>query len=171
MAGCFSMLFGLCLVALHSVQSSPLSNGVQESLDATDLILQDITTRWQVLQYPNFLKSAFMSVRSWKYLQKKLEQKVLSSSISTGSRNFTIVFTGSSVTSGQDSDFAQSFPAIVEQLMKPAFLYLNVNLVVRNVAFGNNPCLPYDVCVRTFAGNDADIVVWEQVFPIIVFDL
>ena len=27
---------------------------------------------------------------------------------------------------------------------------------------GNNPCMPYDICVRTFAGIDADIVHWEQ---------
>lgn len=160
---CLLLYLALFLGALHRVNCSSLVNGVQKSLDATDLVLRDILTRWQVQKYPNFLKSAFMSVRSWNYLKKKMEQKVLASSLSTGSRNFTIVFTGSSVTSGQDSDFDQSFPVLVERIMKPAFLNLNVNLVVRNVAFGNNPCLPYDVCVRTFAGDDADVVIWEQV--------
>ena len=27
---------------------------------------------------------------------------------------------------------------------------------------GNNPCMPYDMCVRTYTGNDSDIVHWEQ---------
>ena len=27
---------------------------------------------------------------------------------------------------------------------------------------GNNPCTPYDMCVKYFAGLDADIVHWEQ---------
>lgn len=31
---------------------------------------------------------------------------------------------------------------------------------------GNNPCIPYDVCVKAFAGNEADIVHWEQVHSI-----
>ena len=31
-----------------------------------------------------------------------------------------------------------------------------------NVAHGNNPCMPYDPCVGTIAGFDADIVHWEQ---------
>jgi hypothetical protein len=29
---------------------------------------------------------------------------------------------------------------------------------------GNNPCMPYDACVETYAGKYADIVVWEQSF-------
>lgn len=29
---------------------------------------------------------------------------------------------------------------------------------------GNNPCVPYDLCVKTFAGLDADMVQWEQSF-------
>merc|ERR1711871_52676 len=39
-----------------------------------------------------------------------------------------------------------------------------MNLITRNAAMGNNPCMPYDVCVKTFAGMDSDIVHWEQSF-------
>ena len=46
--------------------------------------------------------------------------------------------------------------------MKSSLKTLNVNLVIRRVAFGNNPCYPYDICPRIFCGNDADIVHWEQ---------
>jgi hypothetical protein len=27
---------------------------------------------------------------------------------------------------------------------------------------GNNPCLPYDLCVKEYSGLDADVVHWEQ---------
>lgn len=48
--------------------------------------------------------------------------------------------------------------------MEPAFKALNLKLVAKNVALGNNPCMPYDVCVKIFAGLDADIVQWEQTY-------
>jgi len=48
--------------------------------------------------------------------------------------------------------------------MDHAFQSLNIKLIVKNVALGNNPCMPYDVCVKIFAGLDADIVQWEQTY-------
>ena len=121
---------------------------LHSSLGLTDDILSAIETRWDIKNYPNFLKSGYMSVRAWKYLRVKLEQKIVSAQISRGIKNFTIAFTGSSVTAGHDSDYVKSFPALVGLAMRPALAPLGVNVVSRNVAFGNNPCLPYDVCVR-----------------------
>lgn len=68
----------------------------------------------------------------------------------------------SSVTAGHDSPFERSYPVVVGQMMEDAFKPVNVKFVSRNVALGNNPCVPYDICVNTFAGLDADIVHWEQ---------
>ena len=48
--------------------------------------------------------------------------------------------------------------------MRPAFEALGIELDSRNVALGNNPCTPYDVCVKYFSGLDADIVHWEQTY-------
>jgi hypothetical protein len=48
--------------------------------------------------------------------------------------------------------------------MKAAFDSLNIDLISRGVALGNNPCVPYDICVNVFAGLDADIVHWEQTY-------
>ena len=48
--------------------------------------------------------------------------------------------------------------------MKDSFSPLGIDLLTRNVALGNNPCTPYDVCVKYFAGVDADIVLWEQTY-------
>lgn len=68
----------------------------------------------------------------------------------------------SSVTAGHDSPFNKSTPIIAGEYMEKAFEALGMKLVTRNVALGNNPCMPYDVCIKYFAGNDADIVHWEQ---------
>jgi len=48
------------------------------------------------------------------------------------------------------------------ELMKSSLDALDIALDSRNVALGNNPCTPYDVCVKYFGGLDADIVHWEQ---------
>ena len=48
--------------------------------------------------------------------------------------------------------------------MQPAFEALGIELDSRNVALGNNPCTPYDACVKFFVGEDADIVHWEQTY-------
>lgn len=72
----------------------------------------------------------------------------------------TILF--SSVTAGHDSFFNDSTPVVVGTLMKSSFQAMDIDFESRNVALGNNPCVPYDVCIKYFAGLDADIVHWEQ---------
>jgi len=47
-------------------------------------------------------------------------------------------------------------------MLAPVFKALNVEAVVYSAALGNNPCFPYDICMRTYCGEDADIVHWEQ---------
>jgi hypothetical protein len=47
-------------------------------------------------------------------------------------------------------------------MMKTSFQAMDIDFESRNVALGNNPCVPYDVCIKYFAGLDADIVHWEQ---------
>ena len=68
----------------------------------------------------------------------------------------------SSVTAGHDSLFNASTPVQTGLIMQPVLAKLDVELDSRNVALGNNPCTPYDVCVKYFAGLDADVVHWEQ---------
>lgn len=78
------------------------------------------------------------------------------------SSKFVISFMGSSVTAGHDSPFNITFPSLTGVIMNPPFEILGIELESRNAAMGNNPCLPYDLCVHAFAGKDADIVHWEQ---------
>jgi hypothetical protein len=73
-------------------------------------------------------------------------------------------FMGSSVTAGHDTPFNISFSELTGQYMKTPLQAFNIQTISRNVALGNNPCVPYDLCVETFAGSDADIIHWEQTF-------
>lgn len=66
------------------------------------------------------------------------------------------------MTAGHDSHFNQSTPIVTQTLMEKALHSADVSLDVRNVALGNNPCMPYDICVKFFTGYDADVVHWEQ---------
>jgi len=66
------------------------------------------------------------------------------------------------VTAGHDSYFNASTPVVAGVYLASAFAAIGIDLDSRNVALGNNPCTPYDVCVKFFAGMDADIVHWEQ---------
>lgn len=129
-----------------------------------------------------------------KYQKQLLARFTDPSSNNVQQHGFVVSFTGSSVTAGHDSKFEEAFPSLVNSTMAPIFREAGISLHVRNVAVGNNPCMwvisislsslifklihhghfyspssyvecrPYDVCVKAFAGNDADIVVWEQTY-------
>lgn len=68
------------------------------------------------------------------------------------------------MTAGHDSHFNASTPIVAGNYMQSAFAAVGIELDSRNVALGNNPCTPYDVCVKYFTGLDADIVHWEQTY-------
>jgi len=71
-------------------------------------------------------------------------------------------FSGSSVTAGHDNYFHEAFPSVLNATLQPIFKSLDIELVVRNRAFGNNPCCPYDDCLETHLGDDLDVLAWEQ---------
>jgi hypothetical protein len=119
-------------------------------------------SEWEIDKYPNFLKSCQMHKSSWEVLRLRFMERIISNAVLESKKPFVISFMGSSVTAGHDSLFSQSYPVVAEGLMKEVFAAANIELVVRNHALGNNPCMPYDVCVGAIAGYDADIVHWEQ---------
>jgi hypothetical protein len=94
-------------------------------------------------------------------MQLKFQSKILAADAGV-QQKFVVSFLGSSVAAGHDSMFNESFPIATKPLMEPAFQAAGIELITRNAAIGNNPCLPYDACVRVFSGPDADIVHWEQ---------
>jgi len=136
---------------------------VSEALAKTRQVMGEIYTEWDVDNFPAFLASAAMPTKSYEVMKLKYERVVLEALIHPAAQmNFTISFMGSSVTAGHDSPFNLSFTEITGRLMAPAFAPVHVNLITRNAAMGNNPCIPYDACPSAFAGKDADVIHWEQ---------
>lgn len=157
------VVLGLVLVAAQN-NHQELMKKLQAAKRVTNQQIHAIHMEWNIDQYPNFLKSCSMHRNGWLELIMRFVLSILDSNIETEhlTNEFVISFTGSSVTAGHDSFFNQSYPIVTSDWMKPAFAAAGVDLVVRNVAFGNNPCMPYDPCVGTIAGFDADMVHWEQ---------
>lgn len=135
---------------------------LKKSLEITDRLLQKISDEWDIPNYPKFLKSCFMHKSAWETMKWKYMSKILKREIDNTKEKFVISFSGSSVTAGHDSHFNQSTPIVAGEYMREAFEALDVPLESRNVALGNNPCMPYDLCIKFFAGYDADVVIWEQ---------
>ena len=165
--------FSLLLVSILSFSftgTDPHQKSISDSIAATDEILLKLSERWQVQLYPQFLRSAEINLSSWEILKTKFQIKILMSlmtkKLKPGTKNsnkFVVSFLGSSVTAGHASNFNVSVSEMTRLFMKPAFDAAGIQLEVINGAMGNNPCLPYDVCVKAFAGPEADIIQWEQV--------
>jgi hypothetical protein len=76
-------------------------------------------------------------------------------------RPFKFAFGGYSVTVGRGNLFSQSFPLVMERILKEPFDALGVKLQVRNAAIGGIPSFPYGWCMANFWGLDADVVSWD----------
>jgi hypothetical protein len=85
-----------------------------------------------------------------------------SGSSSSGSSRplFIYIFGGSSVTSGHDNYYNQSYPSVFERRMRPVFEALGVELRVRNIAMGSTGCDPYNACYQPQSDEDPDFVSW-----------
>ena len=78
------------------------------------------------------------------------------------SRPFVLAFGGYSVTVGRGNFFSQSYPFVLEKIVKEIFKdALGIDIVVRNAAIGGTPSFPYGWCLKNFLGDDADVVSWE----------
>ena len=74
---------------------------------------------------------------------------------------FVASFGGYSVTVGRGNMFSQSFPFLMESVLKEPLKKLGVDLVVRNAAIGGIPSFPYGWCLSNFLGEDSDLVSWD----------
>lgn len=136
---------------------------LKKALDKTDSLIKKISDEWDIPHYPKFLKSCFMHKSAWETMKWKYMSKILEKEMHEDHKvAFTISFSGSSVTAGHDSHFNHSTPIVAGEYMREAFTALDVQLHTHNFALGNNPCMPYDLCIKFFAGFDADVVIWEQ---------
>ncbi len=80
----------------------------------------------------------------------------------TGKSKFIMSFGGYSVTVGRGNYFHQSYPFIMQTVLKPIFeKSLDMNLIVRNSAIGGIPSFPYGWCLPNFLGDDSDVISWD----------
>lgn len=153
------ILFFICNI--FSLSNENNKHILSKSQSITLEIIKKIENEWLIEQYPNFLLSVIMKENGWNIWKNRFEKKILES-LNNGNSNFIAGFMGSSVTAGHDSLYTQSFPVLIEEIMNSATSSLNVKFESKNLAIGNNPCIPYDLCPLTFAGSDVDMVHWEQ---------
>lgn len=155
------ILILLFISSLFSLTIESSKNFLLKSQKIALQSIQKIEEEWLIQEYPNFLFSVIMKEKGWNIWKNRFENKILEA-LNNKKSQFIVGFMGSSVTAGHDSLFVQSFPILIEELMKPSMNVLNVNFTSRNLAIGNNPCIPYDLCPLTFSGSDVDVVHWEQ---------
>ena len=85
---------------------------------------------------------------------------------------FRFAFGGYSVTAGRGNYFSQSFPFVMDRVLKGAFATMGIQLEVRNAAIGGVPSFPYGWCLDNFwglgGGGDShhnnehvDVVSWD----------
>ena len=157
----FSVAALICSVKATYTFPQKINLGIEFSNEA----MQAIWREWDVGRFPQFLENGFFPKHSWDRLVDRFQEKVLFAADDPGGHdNFTVSFMGSSVTAGYDVPYMLAFPFLFENRLKSLLETFNVHIEARNVAMGNNPCLPYNGCVRTFAGRDADIVHFEHFY-------
>jgi hypothetical protein len=77
-------------------------------------------------------------------------------------RPFVMAFSGYSVTVGRGNYFKQSFPFVVEEILKEPFQQLfGIDITVRNSAIGGVSSFPYGFCLDHFLGADPDVIAWD----------
>lgn len=99
------------------------------------------------------------------YIKHKLVRALLGQNGSPGKpkseHDFVMSFAGTSVTAGHDNFYQQSYPVVMEKLIREAFVAAGLNLEVRNHAMGNQPPIPAAFCVQSQLGQDTDVAAWE----------
>jgi len=85
------------------------------------------------------------------------------SSPGSNGAKFVMSFAGYSVTVGRGNHWSQSYPFVMEGIIKPILEMapLGIELTVRNSAIGGIPSFPYGWCLSNFLGDDSDSVSWD----------
>lgn len=154
----FSWMTRLAVTStVSSMRRQPQRRGpsLQESGDAIARIRQEFQTR-----YGKYASSMYSkAVQEFGDLQSTAERLLRAAS---ANEPFVLGFAGYSVTVGRGNYFHESFPFVLERLLKPLLREtLDVSIVVRNGAIGGIPSFPYAFCFEHFLGNDLDVLSWD----------
>jgi hypothetical protein len=137
-------------------------NRLATSREAVNAQLQAIEEEWDVKHFPFFLTTIHMPRSNYELQVNKFRLRLFDYSQANSSSKFVVGVSGSSVTAGHDNFYSQNYAHVLEDTLRPVFSAMDVSLDVRNRAMGNNPCMPYDLCMPTFMGRDLDVLTWEQ---------
>lgn len=140
------------------VKTFDLEKGKQKLNELLDLIYN----RYQLgdPEGDHFYSNQNIATNGWDIYKYRLAKKVLTPT--NEDRRYLMIFGGSSVTAGHDNRFNSSYPLIVKKRLDPIFEALGLDLVVDNIAQGNNNCMPYELCYESMGNEDPDFVNWEQ---------
>jgi hypothetical protein len=120
--------------------------------------------RWKINDYPFFLESYAMKKDAWKALKNRISNRILESLHSNSTKKFIFTFMGGGASVGYDVYHERVFSVDLKKIFESVGKSLQIDIEIRNVAIGDNPCMPYGLCVRTFAGQDSDLILWEHTY-------
>ena len=157
-------ILSLLVLGCHVLEATFITDTLTNAKAETRAAIDRIRKEWDIDHYPNFLMSCQMHKSSWEILKFRFINTIANAigDNSLDNTDFLIAFMGSSVAAGHDSKYDKAYPLVTGTLMKSSFNAAGINLLVTNNAVANNPCMPYDSCVATYAGQNADIVHFEH---------
>lgn len=110
--------------------------------------------------YQFFLITWNMPDSAWDILKYKVALKLFENT-----PQFSVLFTGSSVTVGYDNYFNQSYPSVFTRRIQSVFDALGVDLKVTNLGQHRVDCKLYTYCVPSMADEDrVDVLAWENTY-------
>jgi hypothetical protein len=150
------------LVSLLPVASLPLEDKVRLASERALAVINLIHQRFELQSVQG--QQLFMSLyniptSAWDVLKLKMVKKMLEK----GS-NFTMVFSGTSVTAGYDNYLHQSYPTIIERRIKPILQALDIHLQVHNFGQSHVECRLLNHCLSIAAAGEVDLIGWENSF-------
>lgn len=150
-------MFAVLLAVVTLVHAHPLLHKLSQHYDALHSTINNLYT-------PSIAKRVFHAhlhatrpnIIRTRFLQKIQQAQTHDNSV------FKVVFTGNSVVAAHDCYFNQSYAHVFFNHFHPILKAAGITLEMENVGIGDNPCFGYDFCVKTFAGDNVDLITWDQ---------
>jgi hypothetical protein len=105
--------------------------------NALNASMKDIYNFWDVDHFPLFMQSVEIPTVSWDMYKFKFIKAIVTAQASLSPSlshvtlpKFVVGFSGSSVTAGHDNFESEAYPAVFENVLRPIFLKLGIDLEV-----------------------------------------
>jgi hypothetical protein len=147
----------LALSSSSSSTSSSSSQTVEFHSDAVEIVKREFYNRYGGRQVAErMLERGIQPFGSMNHTSQRILQAA------ANDQPFVLSFAGYSVTVGRGNHLFESYPFVLERILKPLLKDIfQVDVIVRNAAIGGIPSFPYGFCFQHFLGADADVVSWD----------